>query len=168
MSGNDPFDPFKQNERTIIRPNPGGRAPQAPQQPAQPQHPGQQYQPQQPTPQQPAPPPQAQQPAGGYQPPNAQAIPLSTPGANPLLSAAGPLLDLLARLRNAMTMASFAARKALHRSARVRPAGSSLALGSRPAYKSSLTRWYSSRASFHPSPSIRSNWPLTRLPHGPR
>jgi len=92
MSGNDPFDPFGQNERTIIRPNPGGRAPQ------------------QPTKQQGAPgaaPPQ--QPAGpaNYMPPNAQSIRLSTPGANPLLAAAGPLLDLLARLRNAMTMASF-------------------------------------------------------------
>jgi type VI secretion system protein ImpK len=94
MSGNDPFDPFGQNERTIIRPNPGGRAPQqpggaAPQQPQPPQQP----------PQQPA--------AVGYQPPHAQSVTLSMPGANPLLSAAGPLLDLLGRLRNAMTMATF-------------------------------------------------------------
>lgn len=82
MSG-DPFDPFAQNERTIIRPNPGGRA-------AAPQGPR----------------PQGPQPQA-FQPVAPIAVPLSTPGANALVAAAGPLLDLLGRLRNAMTMASF-------------------------------------------------------------
>ncbi|MEM1160999.1 MAG: type IVB secretion system protein IcmH/DotU, partial [Pseudomonadota bacterium] len=157
MSGNDPFDPFGQNERTIIRPNPGGRAPQQPQQPA----PGQQPMPQQPIPQQPLPPQgQPQQPPayspnmtpgggaapqqtwnqpgqysqqpnhapppggqlvqpGGQVPPQGapvmpQAAPMGgtaqnapMPGNNPLVTAAGPLLDLMGRLRNAMTQATF-------------------------------------------------------------
>lgn len=100
MSGNDPFDPFGQNERTIIRPNPGGRAPQAPgpggaaPQPAQ------------------TPGPQGQGAVTGYQPPHASSITLAMPGTNPLVAAAGPLLDLLGRLRNAMTMASFTDLKA--------------------------------------------------------
>lgn len=117
MSGNDPFDPFGENERTIIRPNPGGRSPQQPQQPQQPSG---GYAP---------PPPQG----GGYAQPTggapswgvqgghgggmvqggapqavggaAQHIP--TPSDNPLIAAAGPLLDLMGRLRNAMTQASF-------------------------------------------------------------
>ena len=134
MSGNDPFDPFGEKERTIIRPNPGGRAPQ-PQQPQQPPNqPG--YTP---------PPPRAdhqqaqdfmqpmpggaqapnwgtqqgqQQPQWGQQQPGgAAAAPppqglsglVHAPHRNPLLIAAGPLLDLLGRLRNAMTQASFTA-----------------------------------------------------------
>ncbi|MEM7189096.1 MAG: type IVB secretion system protein IcmH/DotU [Pseudomonadota bacterium] len=159
MSGNDPFDPFGQNERTIIRPNPGGRAPQqpapgqqpAPQQPApqqpMPQQPPPQGQPAQPTPytpnmtpgggaapgqtwnqpgdyaQQPnhAPVPGGQMvPPGGQVPPGAppggyQQQPMggapvqnaAMPGNNPLITAAGPLLDLMGRLRNAMTQATF-------------------------------------------------------------
>ena len=142
MSGNDPFDPFGENERTIIRPNPGGRAPQQPQQPQQ--------QPQQPhNPNQPGytpPPPRAdhhqaqdfmqpmpggaqqanwgpggqpqQQPQwgaqqGGAAPAMGQpAGPTGlthAPHRNPLVVAAGPLLDLLGRLKNAMTQASFTA-----------------------------------------------------------
>lgn len=97
MSGNDPFDPFGQNERTIIRPNPGGRAPQPGAAPQPPQA-------GQPAPMQPS--------AASYQPPHAYSIPLSLPSNNPLLAAAGPLLDLLGRLRNAMTMASFTDLKA--------------------------------------------------------
>lgn len=107
MSGNDPFDPFGQNDRTIIRPNPGGR-PAAP----TPQPGGS------PTPQAaPTPTPGgAVPPAGGAAPqqPAPMAAPqgqpvanVSTPGSNPLIAAAGPLLDLLGRLRNAMTQASF-------------------------------------------------------------
>lgn len=154
MSGNDPFDPFGQNERTIIRPNPGGRAPQQPQNPGQgqpsqgqpsqgqppqgqPGYPPQQ--PQQPNPYQPTPPrpqhqqggdfmqpmqdpyaqrggqpqwgPQGQQPAGAPVQPTAPVALIPNPGNNPLLTAAGPLLDLLGRLRNAMTQASFTSLK---------------------------------------------------------
>lgn len=92
----DPFDPFGQNERTIIRPQPGGRAPQPPlagrPSPAGPDMPAE---------------------TGAARPP----IPAPTgrpidtvraPGANPLIVAAGPLLDLLGRLRNATTQARFA------------------------------------------------------------
>lgn len=90
MSGGDPFDPFGQNDRTIVRPNPGGR------QPAPTPQPGGQM------------PPSAQ--AGSFAPPPAAAPsgPLVTPGTNPLIIAAGPLLDLLGRLRNSLTQASFA------------------------------------------------------------
>ena len=99
MSGGDPFDPFGQNDRTIVRPNPGGRQPapggQAPNpggaQPAQ------------------MPPAQAQPASGFVAPaPAAPSGPLVTPGTNPLIIAAGPLLDLLGRLRNSLTQASFA------------------------------------------------------------
>lgn len=90
---NDPFDPFGQNERTIIRPQPGGR-PGAPQPGARP-----------------VPPPGAA-PAQGRQPveaPTGRPVEsVRTPGSNPLIVAAGPLLDLLGRLRNAMTQARFA------------------------------------------------------------
>lgn len=91
----DPFDPFGQNERTIIRPQPGGR-PAAPQPGAA---------------RGATPPPQAS-PTPGRQPvqaPTGRPVEsVSTPGANPLIVAAGPLLDLLGRLRNAMTQARFA------------------------------------------------------------
>ena len=140
MSGNDPFDPFGENERTIIRPNPGGRAPQPQQpQPQQPNQPG--YTPPPPRPDhqqsgdfmQPMPgqgaggqqvnwaPQQggAQQPMWGnpQQPGPADAMGqpqgpsglTHAPHRNPLVTAAGPLLDLLGRLRNAMTQASFQA-----------------------------------------------------------
>ncbi|HLS19855.1 MAG TPA: type IVB secretion system protein IcmH/DotU, partial [Paracoccaceae bacterium] len=92
MSG-DPFDPFGQNERTIIRPQPGGR-PAAPAQGAQ-----------QGTPigaSASATPIRAEVPVGR------PIDKVQTPGSNPLLIAAGPLLDLLGRLRNAMTSARFA------------------------------------------------------------
>jgi type VI secretion system protein ImpK len=88
----DPFDPFGQNERTIIRPQPGGR-PAAPQQGATSAVP-------------PAPGASAGQPV---QAPTGRPIDtVRTPGSNPLIVAAGPLLDLLGRLRNAMTQARFA------------------------------------------------------------
>jgi len=112
MSPSDPNDPFGENERTVIRPNPGGRAPQQPQQP--PQQPGygqppqqgygqpqQGYQPQQPMQQQ----PMQQQPM--QRQPTGQVDIVTAPGNNPLIVAASTLLDLLGRLRNAMTMATF-------------------------------------------------------------
>lgn len=100
MSGGDPFDPFGQNDRTIVRPNPGGRQPGAGGQPGQ----SAGFQPP------PGVQPMPQQPAGGAfaAPPTAPVGPLETPGTNPLIIAAGPLLDLLGRLRNALTQASFA------------------------------------------------------------
>jgi type VI secretion system protein ImpK len=94
MSGNDPFDPFGQNDRTIIRPNPGGR-PEAPSPAAD--APASSHE----TPAQPQ--PAAAQPAPTGQP----VAQVATPGANPLIVAAGPVLDLLGRLRNAMTQANF-------------------------------------------------------------
>lgn len=104
MSGNDPFDPFGQNERTIIRPNPGGR-PQAPQ-------PGGGAPAGGPPPSQPpggrgGPQPMQQAPTGAQ-----PVTSVDMPSANPLLTAAGPLLDLLGRLRNSLTQASFADLKA--------------------------------------------------------
>lgn len=94
MSGNDPFDPFGQNERTIIKPNPGGR----PEAPAADTAPGTADA--SPTPAQPL--------ADTAPAPTGQPVTqVTTPGANPLIAAAGPVLDLLGRLRNAMTQASF-------------------------------------------------------------
>jgi type VI secretion system protein ImpK len=96
----DPFDPFGQNERTIIRPQPGGRAPQP-----QPQQSGVA-----PFPQEEA---RSAAPRQPVQAPTGRPIDaVRTPGANPLITAAGPLLDLLGRLRNAMTQARFADLKA--------------------------------------------------------
>ncbi|MEZ2409399.1 type VI secretion system protein ImpK [Bosea sp. OAE752] len=121
-----PSDPFGRSERTIIRPNPGGRraplppAPAAPT-PAAPQAPQPYQPPQVPSPgvpgtgdewmSNPAPiPPRQQQappPSGG-----GQALPrrdqLLTPNANPLLRAAGPLLLLLGRMRANLSNAPFA------------------------------------------------------------
>ncbi|HET7410833.1 MAG TPA: type IVB secretion system protein IcmH/DotU, partial [Paracoccaceae bacterium] len=90
---NDPFDPFGQNERTIIRPQPGGRpaAPQPASRPGTPAH-GMQGGSRQ----------QVQAPTGR------PVESVRTPGSNPLIVAAGPLLDLLGRLRNAQTQARFA------------------------------------------------------------
>ena len=96
MSGNDPFDPFGQGERTVIRPNPGGRAPT-------------------PTPGAAASPPPSpgsaspQAPSASVQARSGQPLnKIRTPGSNPLIIAAGPLLDLLGRLRNNLTQASIA------------------------------------------------------------
>ena len=95
--GGDPFDPFGQNDRTIVRPNPGGRQPSggAPQQPIGGTPPPAQQMP--------------QQSAGAVftAAPTAPSGPIETPGTNPLIIAAGPLLDLLGRLRNSLTQASF-------------------------------------------------------------
>ena len=119
-----PSDPFGRSERTIIRPNPGGRraplppAPAAPA-PGAPQAPQPYQPPQVPSPgvpgtgdewmSQPAPIPQRQAPpppAGGQSLPRRDQ--LLTPNANPLLRAAGPLLLLLGRMRANLSNAPFA------------------------------------------------------------
>ncbi|MEM9060514.1 MAG: type IVB secretion system protein IcmH/DotU [Pseudomonadota bacterium] len=100
MSGNDPFDPFGQNDRTIVRPNPGGARPNSGTStpasgPAANPFGG-------------AAPEQPQVQPSFSPPPTSPAGPIETPGTNPLIIAAGPLLDLLGRLRNSLTQASFA------------------------------------------------------------
>ncbi|MBV9561780.1 MAG: type VI secretion system protein TssL, long form [Bradyrhizobium sp.] len=134
---NKPANPFGRVERTVIRPNPGGRLPQAPD-PGPPQaEPGR-------TPPRPAysPTPPSISPSSAYSPqasgyasppvtaapeawvstpPAPQPMPvaapsgpmlrvdeLAAPNANPIMRAAGPLLQLLGRLRIALMRASFA------------------------------------------------------------
>ena len=128
-----PPNPFGRVERTIIRPNPGGRLPQAPQ-PNQPSSvpprapysptppstsPSSGYSPQPPgyapapsslppeewisTPTAPVPPP-----LGAPTGPLLRVDELVAPNANPIMRAAGPLLQLLGRLRVALMRASFA------------------------------------------------------------
>ncbi|MEA2838615.1 MAG: type secretion system protein ImpK [Bradyrhizobium sp.] len=154
MSDRDkPVNPFGRGERTIIRPNPGGRLPQAPapypssseQQPsvpgargpfspnpladgpASPYPPASQYQPLPPVAPVAAPPSsfaaaptshvaeewissQNQQAAQQHLPaaPVLRVDDLVAPNANPIMRAAGPLLQLLGRLRVALMRASFA------------------------------------------------------------
>ncbi|HKO72461.1 MAG TPA: type VI secretion system protein TssL, long form [Bradyrhizobium sp.] len=132
-----PVNPFGRVERTIIRPNPGGRLPQtpvpqppaadvpgmpprAPYSPTPPStSPSSSYSPQPPgyapapsshtpeewisTPTTPVPPPSAP-PAGRM----LRVDELVAPNANPIMRAAGPLLQLLGRLRVALMRASFA------------------------------------------------------------
>lgn len=124
MSNKDPFAEPNDNERTVIRPNPGGRRPAggiAPTPPGYPQQPG--YPPQGAYPGQPQPP---QQPAPGGQdamadpmsygvPQHAQAAPaagprqdadgeaalaLSMTGMNTLNACAATLFSLIGRIRN--------------------------------------------------------------------
>jgi len=118
MSDDGRFNPFGRGDRTIIRPNPGGRLPARPN-PAAPQPPA--------GPATPAPPPlgtapsthaaedwiqTAAKPAAAA--PAAAPMPmlrideLAAPNANPIMRAAGPLLQLLGRLRVALLRASFA------------------------------------------------------------
>jgi len=124
-----PRSPFGPGERTIIRPNPGGRRPVAPVAPVAPPAPSnpspQNYVPPQPSAPQPTPyvPPPA--PANPNQDewiatptpaaPMAQAYApeiriddLVAPNENPILRSAGPLLLMLGRLRVALARASFA------------------------------------------------------------
>lgn len=154
MSDRDkPANPFGRTERTIIRPNPGGRLPQAPTAPpgppsdspnsrapfspvpqadggsASPPAPGQYSPIPQPMAQVVAPSPSAphaaapvtpltedwissqNQPARGPDLPPAPVLrvdDLVAPNANPIMRAAGPLLQLLGRLRVALMRASFA------------------------------------------------------------
>jgi type VI secretion system protein ImpK len=143
MSDRDkPVNPFGRSERTIIRPNPGGRLPQAPvpnptgepqPSPRAPFSPNPladnpSYQPV-PPPVAPvaAPPPpyaaapasqapeewitsenQARTPQNLPQAPALRVDDLVAPNANPIMRAAGPLLQLLGRLRVALMRASFA------------------------------------------------------------
>jgi type VI secretion system protein ImpK len=141
MSDKDkPANPFGRGERTIIRPNPGGRLPQGPSAyppageplPAQPSPlprapfsptplpggPASSYTPQPQgyaaPPTTPAteewiatPPPQAPQ-AAPLAGPMLRVDELVAPNANPIMRAAGPLLQLLGRLRVALMRASFA------------------------------------------------------------
>jgi type VI secretion system protein ImpK len=151
MSDRDkPVNPFGRSERTIIRPNPGGRLPQAPapyppsteqqpvargpfspnpmaDSPGSPYPPAGQYQPVPPVapiaaPSSPfAPPPTSHTPEEWITSQNQQAPQLNlptapvlrvddlvAPNANPIMRAAGPLLQLLGRLRVALMRASFA------------------------------------------------------------
>jgi type VI secretion system protein ImpK len=147
MSDKDkPVNPFGRGERTIIRPNPGGRLPSGPIPSSNPYPPN----PNAPTGEQPSPLPRAPfsptpasgSPSSSYspQPPGYAAAPSShapeewistptppqssqlaapagpmlrvdelvAPNANPIMRAAGPLLQLLGRLRVALMRASFA------------------------------------------------------------
>ena len=132
-----PANPFGRVERTIIRPNPGGRLPQVPDPHAPSGEPGR------PPPRAPySPTPPSISPSSGYSPqsPGYAAAPttppaeewvstpatspqprftepaapllrvdeLVAPNANPIMRAAGPLLQLLGRLRVALMRASFA------------------------------------------------------------
>jgi type VI secretion system protein ImpK len=132
-----PANPFGRVERTIIRPNPGGRVPQAPDPYPQSADPGRAlprapYSPMPPS----ASPSSAYSPqSSGYAPPPTTHTPedwvstptipqqprftepaapmlrvdeLVAPNANPIMRAAGPLLQLLGRLRVALMRASFA------------------------------------------------------------
>lgn len=127
-----PRSPFGgPGERTIVRPNPGGRRPVAP-----PPAPGAPAAPYNPVPQGHGPPQPAAPQATPYVPPNAPGNPnpdewiatqaqapqpvvpvripevrideLVAPNENPILRSAGPLLLLLGRLRVAIARASFA------------------------------------------------------------
>jgi type VI secretion system protein ImpK len=109
-----PFDPFGRSDRTIIRPNPGGRMPAAPP-------------PSQPPPVEdwampaPAPaPPLPQAPPAQTLPASAEPIPMADPAMlrrrdldaphhNPMMRAAHPLLLLLGRLRANLAQAPSAA-----------------------------------------------------------
>jgi type VI secretion system protein ImpK len=135
MSDQDrPRNPFGRGERTIIRPNPGGRLPAAPSAPApsaprpSPPPPSAPGRPQAPPPGYGAPPPSFAAPPTTQaaeewirtaeappqqQFPEAQKPPLrvddlAAPNANPIMRAGGPLLQLLGRLRVAVLRASFA------------------------------------------------------------
>ena len=90
----NPHDDPGDQDRTVIRPSPGGR--RAPQPPAP------QRAPQPPAPQPMAPPPAAPQ---RVSPPTADtpAFDAAAAGSNPLIVAAGPLLHLLTHLRNTAT-----------------------------------------------------------------
>ncbi|MBV9985903.1 type VI secretion system protein TssL, long form [Bradyrhizobium sp.] len=136
MSDKDkPVNPFGRLERTIIRPNPGGRLPQAPDQPFADPSRAPSRAPYSPTPPSASPSSAySPQPAGyaaaptslppedwiatpaGPQPspsplpsaPMLRVDELAAPNANPIMRAAGPLLQLLGRLRVALMRASFA------------------------------------------------------------
>src|SRR4029079_18695842 len=132
-----PVNPFGRVERTIIRPNPGGRLPQTPvPQPPAADAPGMPPRaPYSPTPPSTSPSSSYSPQPPGYAPPPSSHTPeewistpttswpapsappagpllrvdeLVAPNANPIMRAAGPLLQLLGRLRVALMRASFA------------------------------------------------------------
>ena len=99
MSTKDPFAEPDDNERTVIRPNPGGKRPTPGAAPQAPQNYGQQdYGQQQPTDPGPAmgiPQSSTQRQSGG-----AEANAIAMTGMNPLCALATPLLSLVSRIRN--------------------------------------------------------------------
>lgn len=132
-----PANPFGRVERTIIRPNPGGRLPQAPDPLSPSADPGRlpPRAPYSPTPPSTSPSSAYSPQSPGYAPPRTSPAPeewvstpaipqqprfaepagpmlrvdeLAAPNANPIMRAAGPLLQLLGRLRVALMRASFA------------------------------------------------------------
>jgi type VI secretion system protein ImpK len=132
---NRPANPFGRIDRTIIRPNPGGRLPQAPDVSAPSAAPGAPRAPYSPTPPSASPSSAYSPQAAGYAAPPttpaqeewvstptaqlsqpiapASGAPLRVdelvaPNANPIMRSAGPLLQLLGRLRVALMRASFA------------------------------------------------------------
>jgi type VI secretion system protein ImpK len=135
MSDNDGrFNPFGRGDRTIIRPNPGGRLPTSPPSSAPQTPPSLGPEPVAPAPTGPVPSPVPAPPTHGTAPstqpaeewilsaakPQAAAAPanvqgpmlrvdeLAAPNANPIMRAAGPLLQLLGRLRVSLLRAPFA------------------------------------------------------------
>ena len=110
MAGNDPFAEPDDNERTVIRPNPGGKrpspgvAPQAPSPPPQQdygqQNYGQQNHGQQNYAQPAAPGPAMGVPQSASRPGNTDANAIAMTGMNQLCALATPLLSLVSRIRN--------------------------------------------------------------------
>ena len=102
MAGNDPFAEPDDNERTVIRPNPGGKRPSpgaAPQAPPQQTY-GQQNYGQQNYAQPAAPAPAMGVPQAAARPGNADANAIAMTGMNQLCALATPLLSLVSRIRN--------------------------------------------------------------------
>ena len=99
MSNKDPFAEPDDNERTVIRPNPGGKRPTPGVAPQVPQNYGQQDYGQ---PQQPAPGPATGIPQSSIQRQSggAEANAIASTGMNPLTALATPLLSLVSRIRN--------------------------------------------------------------------
>ncbi len=116
MSGRPPDDPFGRNDRTVLRPNPGGRLPATPA-PAAPSYPSPPPRPATPAgtedwmlpPEPPPPPPRREQQPGIVEraPADAGSGTVEAPNPNPIMKAAGPLLVLLGRLRVDMLRAPF-------------------------------------------------------------
>ena len=96
MSENDPFGPFGDDDRTVIRPMPGGRRPAPAQTP-----PAQPVQPAQPSPAYTAPPQPHSSPAPmpGFNPSAPVALPTTEFQQNPMVAAALSMISLASRLR---------------------------------------------------------------------
>lgn len=94
MSENDPFGPFGDDDRTVIRPMPGGRRPAPAQTPP--------VQPAQPAPAYTAAPPQSYPPPApmpGFNPSAPVALPTTEFQQNPMVAAALSMISLASRLR---------------------------------------------------------------------